>query len=132
MECQFFRINSLASDFCIEAIFRKFSDRPMRCLLLEIDHMKLATQLTSHPSGRSTALLLQALRQVRSEIKLWIVIYKRWTTWILYYNATTQHNEIVCKMKDEFTILSQPYIMCRYVAYLRCCEESRSPKKAFI
>ncbi|PAV58448.1 hypothetical protein WR25_12381 [Diploscapter pachys] len=42
---------------------RFLPDRPMRCLLLEIDHMKLATQLTSHPSGRSTALLLQALRQ---------------------------------------------------------------------
>lgn len=76
MECQFLRIKLLAFDFCFKSILRKFSDRPMRCLLLEIDHMKLATQLTSHPSGRSTALLLQALRQVRNEIKSWTVIIK--------------------------------------------------------
>ncbi|CAI4226904.1 unnamed protein product [Auanema sp. JU1783] len=38
-------------------------DRSSRCMLSEIDSVKLATIITSQPAARGTALLLQALRQ---------------------------------------------------------------------
>uniref|UniRef100_A0A1I7WRL9 LisH domain-containing protein n=1 Tax=Heterorhabditis bacteriophora TaxID=37862 RepID=A0A1I7WRL9_HETBA len=38
-------------------------ERSVRCLLSDIDHIKLSSLLTGHPAGRGSALLLQAVRQ---------------------------------------------------------------------